>query len=52
MTPRAFSRYDPCKVSQAKYFQEVLVNSLVENEIGLFREDFLRSPCNRELRLR
>ena len=41
VTPRAFSRYDPFKVPQPKYFQEVLVSSLTENEIGLFREDFL-----------
>ena len=42
VTPRAFSRYDPSKVPQTKYFQDVLENSLTENEIGLFCEDFLR----------
>ena len=42
MTPRAFSRYDPSKVPQPKYFQDLLENSLTENEIGLFCEDFLR----------
>ena len=42
VTPRAFSRYDPSKVPQSKYFQDVLKNSLTENEIGLFCEDFLR----------
>ena len=42
VTPRAFSRYDPSKVSQPKYFQDVLEDSLTENEIGLFCEDFLR----------
>ena len=42
VTPRAFSRYDPSKVPQPKYFQDVLEDSLTENEIGLFCEDFLR----------
>ena len=42
VTPRAFSRYDPSKVLQPKYFQDVLENSLTENEIGLFCDDFLR----------
>ena len=42
VTPRAFSRYDPSKVPQPKYFQDVLENSLTENEIDLFCEDFLR----------
>ena len=42
VTPRAFSRYDPSKVPQPKYFQDVLKKSLTENEIGLFCEDFLR----------
>ena len=36
VTPRAFSRYDPSKVPQTKYFQDVLENSLTENEIGWF----------------
>ena len=42
VTPRAFSRYDSSKVPQPKYFQDVLENSLTENEIDLFCEDFLR----------
>lgn len=42
VTPRAFSHYDPYKVPQPKYFQEVLENSLTEEQIGLFCEDFLR----------
>ena len=42
VTPRAFSRYDPSKVPQPKYFQDVLKNSLIENAIGLSCEDFLR----------
>ena len=42
VTPGAFSRYDPSKVLQSKYFQDFLENSLTENEIGLSCEDFLR----------
>ena len=42
VTPRAFSHYDPLKVSQPKYFREVLENSLSEADIALFCEDFLR----------
>ena len=42
LTPRAFSQYDPLKVPQPKYFQEVLENSLSEGDIALFCEDFLR----------
>ena len=42
MTPRAFSRYDPLKVPEPKYFQEVLENSLLEADIALFCKDFLR----------
>ena len=42
VTLRAFSCYDPSKVAQPKYFQDVLKKSLTENEIGLFWEDFLR----------
>ena len=36
LTPRAFSQYDPLKVPQPKYFQEVLENSLSEDDIALF----------------
>ena len=42
VTPGAFSRYDPSKVPQSKYFQEVMENSLTVNQIGLFCEDFFR----------
>ena len=42
VTPRAFSQYDPLKVPQPKYFREVLENSLLEADIALFCEDFLR----------
>ena len=42
VTPRAFSRYDPLKVPQPKYFREVLENSLSEADIAQFCEDFLR----------
>ena len=42
MSPRAFSHYDPSKVPQPKYIQQVLENSLTEDAIGLFCEDFLR----------
>ena len=47
VTPRAFSHYDPSKVPQTKHFQDVLENSLTENEIGLFCEDFLRLSTKR-----
>ena len=42
VTPMAFSRYDSSKVPQPKYFQEVMENSLIVNQTGLFCEDFLR----------
>ena len=42
VTPRAFAKYDPHKQPDAKYFREILQNSLTEVEIGEFCEDFLR----------
>lgn len=42
VTPRAFAKYDPRKQPDAKYFREILQNSLTEVEIGEFCEDFLR----------
>ena len=42
VTPGTFSRYDPSKVPQSKYFQEVMENSLTVHQIGLFCEDFFR----------
>ena len=42
VTPRAFSRYDPKKEAEPKYFKEILENSLPEAEIEMFCEDFLR----------
>ena len=42
VTTRAFSRYDPLKVPQPKYFREVVENSLSEADIAMFCEDFLR----------
>ena len=42
VTPRAFAKYDTRKQPDAKYFREILQNSLTEVEIGEFCEDFLR----------
>lgn len=42
ITPRAFTKYDPDKESEPKYFKEILENSLSEMEIGEFCEDFLK----------
>ena len=42
ITPRAFSPYDPTKEPEAKYFKEILENSLSAVEVQLFCEDFLR----------
>ena len=42
ITPRAFSPYDPSKEPEAKYFKEILENSLSKVEVQLFCEDFLR----------
>ena len=42
VTPRAFSRYDPKKEAEPKYFKEILENSLPEAEIEMFCEDFRR----------
>ena len=42
VTPRAFVKYESSKEPDAKYFREILQNSLNEAEIGEFCEDFLR----------
>ena len=42
ITPRAFLPYDPTKELEAKYFKEILENSLSSVEVQLFCEDFLR----------
>ena len=42
VTPRAFVKFDSSKEPDAKYFREILQNSLNEAEIGEFCEDFLR----------
>ena len=42
VTPRAFVKYESSKEPDAKYFREILPNSLNEAEIGEFCEDFLR----------
>ena len=41
LTPRAFSRYDPTKEPEPKYFKEILENSLPEADIEMFCEDFV-----------
>ena len=42
ITPWAFSPYDPTKEPEAKYFKEILENSLSAVQVQLFCEDFLR----------
>ncbi|XP_044165370.1 uncharacterized protein LOC114957052 [Acropora millepora] len=42
ITPRAFSKYDPTKEPDPKYFKETLENSLSVVEVQLFCEDFLK----------
>ena len=42
ITPRAFSKYDPTKDSDPKYFKEILENSVSVVEVQLFCEDFLK----------
>ena len=42
VTPRAFVKYESSKEPDAKYFREIVQNSLNEAEIGEFCEDFLR----------
>ena len=42
VTPRAFCRYDCSTPPQPEYFKEILENSLTENEVATFCEDFLK----------
>ena len=42
ISPRAFTRYDPDKEPDPKYFKEILENSLSQAEIREFCEDFLK----------
>ena len=42
ISPRAFTRYDPDKEPDPKYFKEILENSLSQAEIREFCDDFLK----------
>ncbi|KAL9978136.1 hypothetical protein ACROYT_G015623 [Oculina patagonica] len=42
VTPRAFCRYDCSTPPNPEYFQEILENSLTENEVATFCADFLK----------
>ncbi|KAL9976564.1 hypothetical protein ACROYT_G013884 [Oculina patagonica] len=41
VSPRAFVNYDPSKVPEPKYFEEILRNSLSEEDLKKFCADFL-----------
>ena len=40
--PRAFSKYDPQRTADPKYFREILENSLTDSDISEFCDDFLK----------
>ena len=42
VTPRAFSKYDPQRNADPKYFREILENSLTDSDISEFCDDFLK----------
>ena len=42
VTPRAFSKYDPQRTADPKYFREILENSLTDSDISEFCDDFLK----------
>ena len=42
VTPRAFSKYDPQRTADPKYFREILENSLTDSDISDFCDDFLK----------
>ena len=42
ITPRAFTRYDPNEKADAKFFKEIMTNSLNEQDIQRLCQDFLQ----------
>ena len=42
VTPKVFCPYEPATPPQPQYFKEILQNSLIENEVASFCEDFLK----------